>query len=409
MKPITACRICGSNALESVVDLGWQALSGIFLSEYNPESFPGGPLRLVRCNDVQGCGLVQLEQSFDPNIMYGDNYGYRSGLNSSMVQHLERRVRDIENRIEFQNDDVVIDIGSNDGTTLAFYPLSLTRIGVDPTANKYRKYYPQGAIAVAEFFTSQLALSVSGGRLAKAITSVSMMYDLEDPCNFVREVASVLARDGIWMFEQSYLPLMLERVAFDTICHEHIEYYGLRQIDWLMKKSGLEVIDVELNDVNGGSFAVTAAHRGVYSVSERVEQVREGEKILWENASAVFVEFALATRARADALHAFVIEQIKIGKTVAGLGASTKGNVLLQYSGLNCESISMIGDVNTDKHGCVTPGTWIPIVSEAKVLEQDFDFYIVLPWHFREFFLKSLNFKGRQLVFPLPKLEIVKC
>ena len=408
MKPVTACRICGSSSLILVVDLGWQALSGIFPREYSPESFPGGPLRLVRCVDEQGCGLVQLEQSFDPNIMYGENYGYRSGLNSSMVQHLERRVRDVEKRVKFETGEVVIDIGSNDGTTLGFFPPSLKRIGIDPTADKYRKYYPRDVVVAADFFDSQIALSLSGGRLAKAITSVSMMYDLENPLNFVKDVSSVLARDGIWMFEQSYLPLMLERFAFDTICHEHIEYYGLRQIDWLLINSGLEIIDVELNDVNGGSFAVTAAHKGVYPVTGRVEQVREREKILWTNAASAFNTFALGARARADVLREFVIEQIHNGKTVAGLGASTKGNVLLQYSGLNYESISMIGDVNPDKLGCRTPGTWIPIVSEVEVLEQDFDFYVVLPWHFRDFFLNSPNFERKQLVFPLPEFEIVR-
>lgn len=409
MQKIDACRICKLQPLDSVVDLGWQALSGIFPRLYTPDELSGGHLHLVRCSNPNGCGLVQLEQSFEPRLMYGENYGYRSGLNQSMVRHLENRVRDIESRVKFEADDVVIDIGSNDGTTLSFFSDSLTRIGIDPTSNKYRRYYPSGAIVSPDFFSSELALSLSGGRLAKVITSVAMMYDLEDPGNFVKEVVSVLSDDGVWMFEQSYLPLMLENVAYDTICHEHIEYYGLRQIDWLLNQSGMEAIDVELNDINGGSFAVIAARRGVYPISENVSRVRESEKDLWNSVGRVLFDFAANTQSRATELRLFVSEQLSLGKTFAALGASTKGNILLHYSGLTRDAISVVGEVNPDKYGCFTPGTWIPIVSEDEALEKNFDYYIVLPWHFKDFFLKSPKFRKKTLIFPLPTLEIVEC
>ena len=391
------------------MDLGWQALSGIFPREYTPDGLPGGHLHLVRCGSPNGCGLVQLEQSFEPTLMYGENYGYRSGLNQSMVRHLESRVRDIESRIKFEAGDVVIDIGSNDGTTLSFFSESLTRIGIDPTSNKYRGYYPSGSIVAADFFSSELAMSLSGGRLAKVITSVAMMYDLEDPGNFVKEVVNVLCRDGVWMFEQSYLPLMLENVAYDTICHEHIEYYGLRQIDWLLNQSGMEVIDVELNDTNGGSFAVLAARKGVYPISENVSRVRVSENDLWNSVDRELSDFAANTRSRASELRSFVSDQLSLGKTFAALGASTKGNILLHYSGLSRDAISVVGEVNPDKYGCFTPGTWIPIVSEDEALDKNFDYYIVLPWHFKDFFLRSPKFHNKTLVFPLPILEIVEC
>lgn len=408
MQKIDACRICRLRLLESVVDLGWQAYSGIFPREYTPDELPGGRLNLVRCSSPNGCGLVQLEQSFEPTLMYGNNYGYRSGLNQSMVRHLEYRVRDLESRVKFEPGDVVIDIGSNDGTTLSFFSDSLTRIGIDPTSGKYRSFYPSGAIVSANFFSSELAMNLSGGRLAKVITSVAMMYDLEDPGSFVKEILNVLSVDGIWMFEQSYLPLMLEHMAYDTICHEHIEYYGLRQIDWLLDQSGLEVIDVELNDINGGSFAVIAARKGVYPISENVSRVRESEKNFWTSVGRVLFDFAANTRSRASELRSFVYEQLSLGKTFAALGASTKGNILLHYSGLTSDAISVIGEVNPDKYGCFTPGTWIPIISEDEALEKNFDYYLVLPWHFKDFFLKSPKFQTKTLVFPLPSLEIIK-
>lgn len=407
MVQIDCCRICSGSDFELVIDLGWQALTGIFPRNPETDEFPRGPLRLIRCVSEEGCGLVQLEHNFDQNVLYGENYGYRSGLNVSMVKHLQERVAELSGRLSLNDGDVVLDIGSNDGTTLGFYPPSLTRIGIDPTAAKFQNFYPLGAIAIPSFFTAVAVLSASGGRQAKAVTSFSMMYDLEHPRAFVTEVAAVLALDGVWVFEQSYLPLMLERTAFDTICHEHLEYYGIRQIDWLLEEAGLEVIDVELNDVNGGSFAVTAAHKGVFSVAESVKQIRLKEQTLWNNARQRFSEFAEATKQSADALRIFVQTQIAIGNSVAGLGASTKGNVLLQFSGLTASEVSVIGDVNPDKYGCVTPGTWIPIRPQDEVLNQNHDYYIVLPWHFREFFEVSPIFLGRRLVFPLPKLSIV--
>ena len=406
MTRIIQCRICGSSPLELVIDLGRQALTGIFPRSQQFDNFPSGPLRLVQCVSSDGCGLVQLEHSFDPKLLYGENYGYRSGLNASMVTHLREKVSEVSQRVILRGGDVVIDIGSNDGTTLGFYSPNLTRIGIDPTANKFREHYPPATTVVSDFFSASTALSASKGKQAKIVTSFSMMYDLENPQLFVNEVAEVLAPNGVWMFEQSYLPLMLERTAFDTICHEHLEYYGMRQIDWLLARSGLEAVDVELNDINGGSFAVTAAHKGAFSIASSVEQVRARERALWNNARVAFPNFAAAIHQTSDNLRAFVRTQLTSGKTIAALGASTKGNVLLQFAGFTAADIGVDGDVNPDKYGCVTPGSWIPIVSQEEALEESFDFYIVLPWHFRDFFLNSRTFSGRRLVFPLPRLEI---
>ena len=407
MKQIRNCRICGGSDFEPIVDLGWQALTGFFPRDPDIDKFPGGPLRLIQCVSEDGCGLVQLEHSFDQKQMYGENYGYRSGLNSSMTQHLQRRVVDILSRLELSENDVVLDIGSNDGTTLGFYNSNLTRVGIDPTASKFRSYYPPGVLVISDFFSADAVLAATKGRRARAITSISMMYDLEQPQNFVDEVTKVLAHDGIWVFEQSYLPLMLERNAFDTICHEHLEYYGIRQIDWLLRNSGLQIIDIELNDVNGGSFAVTASHNGVFAVAESVALFRRQEESLWANSRQRFSDFAEATRRSVESLNAFVQAQITSGRSIAGLGASTKGNVLLQFAGLTASDISVIGDVNSDKYGCVTPGSWIPIKSQDEVLSHRYDSYLVLPWHFRSFFETSPTFLNCQLVFPLPQLLVV--
>lgn len=408
MLEISNCRICGGSEFELVVDLGWQALSGIFPRNPNRTDFPGGPLRLLRCTSTFGCGLVQLDRNFDQTILYGETYGYRSGLNPSMVAHLKRRIADVMSRVNLNHGDVVIDIGSNDGTTLGFYPPELTRIGIDPTSQKFGKSYPVGAISVPEFFSAKVALETTAGSKSKVITSFSMFYDLEDPQKFVNEVASVLASDGIWILEQSYLPLMLSEIAFDTICHEHLEYYGIRQIDWLLERANLEIVDIELNKVNGGSIAICAAHKGRFQISESVSQARIEEQEIWSHNSSAFSDFAHNVAKASQAIRGFVHSRLAANETIAALGASTKGNVLLQYVGLTNSEISAIGEVNPEKFGCETPGSWIPIQPQDAVLQKNHDYYIVLPWHFRDFFLTSPVFADKTLVFPLPHLAIVR-
>jgi len=404
---ITRCRICGGSNLQIVLDLGVQHLTGVFPKRQVHPELPKGPLKLVRCSSEDGCGLIQLMHTYEAGDMYGENYGYRSGLNSSMTRHLKARVDAIIARQHLSSDDVVVDIGSNDGTSLSFFPDSCVRIGIDPTADKFQSHYPAGAIRVSDFFSEASALRASGNRKATVITAFSMMYDLEDPALFVQQVAEILEPEGVFVFEQSYLPLMLERVSFDTICHEHLEYYGLKQIDWILETANLEVVDVELNDVNGGSFAVTAAHRGHKEISASVERLRLQEGDFWARITELLDDFSSAAAGSIHELISFIEKEGSRGRTFAGLGASTKGNVLLQYAKLGPNQVVAIGDVNPDKHGSYTPGSGIAILPEDEVLRRNFDYYIVLPWHFRNHFVTNPKFRGRQLVFPLPELAVV--
>ncbi|MBI3633461.1 MAG: methyltransferase, partial [Candidatus Vogelbacteria bacterium] len=232
IKKVSKCRVCGNPELVLVVDLGEQYLTGVFPKVNNEANLTKGPLRLVKCHgDEHCCGLLQLEHSYDLGEMYGENYGYRSGLNSSMVSHLHNKVRQIQSRVKLQQGDLVVDIGSNDGTTLSAYPKDLQLVGIDPTGAKFSAYYPSHVSLIPDFFSAEVLTKHLPGKKAKVVTSFSMFYDLESPVDFARQVASVLdAVDGIWVFEQSYMPLMLERNSYDTICHEHLEYYGLEQI-----------------------------------------------------------------------------------------------------------------------------------------------------------------------------------
>ena len=248
--------------MDLILDLGMLSLTGVFPESKN-EKVPIGPLNLIKCNESHSkisCGLVQLRESYNHELMYGQNYGYRSGLNNSMVQHLHNKVKKILDCVSLNSEDIIVDIGSNDSTLLRAYPKNkLNLVGFDPTGTKFKKFYPDHITLIADFFNSKSFKNKFGEKKAKVITSIAMFYDLEKPLEFVREVYDILSEDGIWVLEQSYMPRMLEVKAFDTICHEHLEYYRLKQIYWMMNKVGFKIIDIEFNQINGGSFSVTVA------------------------------------------------------------------------------------------------------------------------------------------------------
>ena len=406
------CRVCGNAELVPVVDLGEQYLTGVFpKTENEGRQITSGPLRLVKCHGEDCCGLLQLEHSYESTEMYGENYGYRSGLNVSMTAHLHRKVAKILEKTRLASEDLVVDIGSNDGTTLSAYPDNLLLVGIDPTGAKFSHYYPAHVKLIPDYFSADLVTRAFPGKKAKVITSFSMFYDLESPIDFAKQVASVLDEsNGIWVFEQSYMPLMLERNSYDTICHEHLEYYGLKQIVWLAEKAGLKIVDVELNDVNGGSFSVVAAHKSsdLHDVDGVVKKTLEMETHAGLAGLEPYHAFSRRAHQSKEELLQFIRRVREKGERIIGIGASTKGNVLLQYCGITANDIEAIGDVNPDKFGSVTPGTWIPICDEKAALAAEPDYLLVLPWHFRDFFLTNPLFRGRKLVFPLPTLEVVE-
>jgi len=409
VKTITKCRICGENQLTSLMLLENQALTGVF-PKTKTEKVTTGSVELVKCTSSSGCGLVQLRQSYDLSEMYGLNYGYRSGLNASMVKHLHSKVATVLGMNILQKGDLIIDIGSNDATTLRGYPQSeYDLVGIDPTGLKFSEYYTKEIRLIPEFFSADAVAKALGGKRAKVITSFSMFYDLEDPIAFAKEIEGALADDGIWIFEQSYLPAMLRTNSFDTICHEHLEFYAVKQILWIAEKAGLKVLDVEFNDVNGGSFSITCAKVGAkYQPNpDKLNQILADETRIGLDTTEAFDAFKVRVESARNELMSFLKKAKSEGKRVCGLGASTKGNVLLQYYGITEELISEIGEVNDDKFGSFTPGTLIPLSPESEVLASNPDFLLVLPWHFRGFFESLPGLKGRKLIFPLPRFEIV--
>ena len=404
---ISCCRICKSESLTTVLDLGTQTLTGVFPKTQN-EKISEGPLVLVKCTGKDGCGLLQLANSFPLDEMYGDNYGYRSGLNPSMVAHLKSKIEKIEKTLELNAGDVVIDIGSNDGTSLKQYTTEgLIKVGIDPTAEKFSAYHDDSMKMIPDFFSKEIFEKEFGvGVKAKVISSFSMFYDLEEPLEIVKEIESLLDENGIWVCEQSYMPLMLETNSFDTVCHEHLEYYALEQIIWMANKANLKIVDVELNDVNGGSFSFVAQKEsGNMEISPSVLDLIENEKKLKLNTLEPYKSFAENAEISKTNLLSFLKNAKQQGLKVFALVASTKGNVLLQYCNLNSDLIEAVGEVNECKFGSYTPGTLIPIIDELEVFKRDPDICIVLPWHFKNFFNNEERYKNLRLVYPLPILE----
>jgi C-methyltransferase C-terminal domain/Methyltransferase domain/Putative zinc binding domain len=392
-----------------VLDLGNQVLTGVFPKSKDAK-VASGPLRLVKCSGGEEvCGLVQLQHSCDLSELYGENYGYRSGLNPSMVVHLQQKVRRIRELVDLRRGDVVVDIGSNDSTTLQAYPdAELVLLGIDPTGVKFRKYYPKHIQLIPEFFSSSLLRKAYPNKQARVVTSFSMFYDLEDPLGFMREIREILADDGVWVFEQSYMPTMLETNSYDTVCHEHLEFYALRQIKWMTDKAGLRIVDVEFNDINGGSFSVTAMKSAGDDVTpSAVQAILAAERAKGLDSMVPYEEFSARVAASKQQFLSFLEQSRGVGKRVMALGASTKGNVFLQYCGLTERDIPFVGEVNDDKIACFTPGTLIPIIKESDVLAMRPDYLLILPWHFRKFFLARERLSSGKLVFALPEMEII--
>lgn len=406
---IKSCRACNSPKLWDFLDLGTQALTGVFpASELESETF--GKLVLTKCED---CHLVQLKHKFPMAEMYGDNYGYRSGLNNTMVKHLRQSVERVLSLIELSPTDLIIDVGSNDGTLLGFYPdeLNLNLIGVDPVGKKFAEFYKSQITLIPDFFPSQQLDDIVGTQKAKVITSFSCFYDLENPTAFIKDIRNRLHEKGIWVFEQSYLPLMVSRLSYDTVCHEHLEYYCLTQVKRMLEENGLKILDVTFNDVNGGSFCVTASkmESAYLPKTEILNKIIADEKSLGLHSREYYQDFARKVTAHGQSLRKFIKSLKDQGKVVAGLGASTKGNVVLQYCGLDKNILQCVGEVNPYKFSRITPGTHIPIVSETDLEKLKPDFKLVLPWHFRETFInreKTFIEGGGKLIFAMPDIEV---
>ena len=405
---LKSCRSCGSEKFKEFINLGNQSITSSFPRSDEPD--PGeAPLVLIQC---QECNLLQLKHTVNADLMYSEQYGYRSSINESMIRHLKGLTSFIEDNYKLKEGDIILDIGCNDGTLLKSYTTkNLKRLGIDPIAHHFAKYYPKDIKTLGAYFDKLNFQKLASKSKAKVITSISMFYDLPNPLKFARDISDCLDEDGIWILEQSYLPTMIEMNSFDTICHEHLEYYDLRSISYILEKSNLKIIDVTLNETNGGSFRLFVTHSNStkYKVKESVNDLATSEKLFFD--SNLYNSFQERIHNLKLELKNFIINEMRKGKVFFIYGASTKGNTLLQYFELDNKMFPAAAERNPDKFGKVTPGTRIPIISESEARARKPDYFLVLPWHFKESIIvreKEFLENGGTLIFPLPSLSFVK-
>jgi len=409
------CRICGSSHLTPVIYLGEQYLQGSFVKPGKEDPpLRKIPLSLVRCDptkDENACGLLQMQHSVPPEILYS-SYWYRSGTNQTMRDHLRVIAEEAQALIQ-KHDAWVLDIGCNDGTLLKNYPKNYVKIGIDPS--DVAQEVGNDIEVVQDTFPSEELIKKVNGKKFDVITSIAMFYDLEDPVKFCHEIKGLLSEKGIWIFEVSYMPKMLEMNSYDTICHEHLEYYSLAVIEYLLKKTGLKIFDIKLNDINGGSIRCYATHVNNFlfksdQAQQRIKQLRQEEFDLELDMDKPYKNFQDRINVHRERLISLLKMMKKDHKTIHIYGASTKGNTILQWCGIDNRLIDYAADRNPDKFGAYTLGTDIPIISEAESRAMKPDYYLVLPWHFKEEFLKreeEMLRKGTAMIFPLPEIHIV--
>ena len=410
---ISHCRVCRNRSLRPIINLGAQPLSGVFPSR-DSEGSPPAPLELVRC-DTQAqpgsCGLVQLRHTGAVSEWYGATYGYYSSLSSTMVSHLEWIVQQAISVVDPKPGDIVLDIGCNDGMLLNLYKgRGLKRFGIDPASRKFADLFDSDIAVVFDFFSEEKLRPLIAPESARIITSIAMFYEVNDPLSFVRQVRSLLRRDGIWALEVAYLPLMLTNLMYDQILHWHLLHLGLRQIQWMMNKSGLRLLDIAFNEVNGGSIFILAGRDdGPYpSQTTRISDVLEAEAAL--ETDAPYERFHQRVLTHRDQVRHFLLLAEAAGKTVLGYGASTKGNVVLNYCGIGPELMPAICDANPKKYGLFTPGTKIPIISKQEARLRKPDYFFVLIWPFRTEVLREENdfiAGGGTIAVDLPRVHFV--
>lgn len=412
----TTCRVCGSSALTKVIDLGQQHLQGSFVKP-GKELPPTRkiPCTLVRCDpikDEKACGLLQMEHTVPPEILYSA-YWYRSGTNNTMRNHL-KNIADEAIAILKKPGARVLDIGCNDGTLLKSYPADFRKFGVDPS--DVAQEVGDGITVVQDLFPSaELVKRLEGGQ-CDVVTSIAMFYDLEDPIAFTRGIKDILTPEGIWIFEMSYMPTMLQMTSYDTICHEHLEYYSLAVIEFVLKQAGMKVFNVACNNINGGSLRCYATHADNFSYKkdeyqENIRQMRQDEFDLELDTDKPYKHFQDRINVHRDELISVLKRMRKDGKRIHIYGASTKGNTILQWCGIDHRLIEMAAERNPDKYGAHTLGTDIPIVSEAESRAKAPDYFLVLPWHFKDEIVvreKDTVASGTALIFPLPTIEIIR-
>jgi len=404
---IKNCRNCKNTELFDLFSLGKISFTGKFPNTIR-QNVPKAYLNVLMCKK---CKLVQLDRNFDLNYLYGKSYGYRTGINKTMTDHVKKIVRKCSALVKLKSKQYVLDIGSNDATLLNFYPNDIIKVGVDPLVNKYKKFYKKINYKISNFFKIKDIEKIKIKKKFKIISALSVFYDLRDPNKFIREIKKILDDKGVFVLEHVDLYYIIKNNIFDTICHEHLVFYSSKIIIEMMKNNGLKVFNHEYNEINGGSSRYYICHSKTnFKVSKNIKKVLLRENLQGIELKKTYKLFFTKILNEKIKLIKLIKKIKNEEQDIHGYGASTKGNVLLQFYNINNKVVNYIADRNPLKWNSFTPGTRIKIISESQSRKIKPHFYLVLPWHFKNEILireKNIRKKGTKFIFPLPKVRVV--
>jgi 2-polyprenyl-3-methyl-5-hydroxy-6-metoxy-1,4-benzoquinol methylase len=402
------CRNCEKNKFLKLSNIGYQPISSIFLK--NKKKIKNYSLDLFKCKI---CDLVQLSKIANLKDMYGSEYGYKTSVSKLMINHLKEKFIRLKKLNILKKNSNILDIGSNDGTFLNFFidtNNNLNLYGIDPSASAFIENYNKKIKIIIDFFNQKTVKQYFRNNKTikfSLITSFAMFYDVEDPNTFCRDISNILEKNGIWILEFSYFPLLLKNLTYDQICHEHVVYYTLNTFNKIIKKNNLKIIDFSINEINGGSIEVICAKKNSKhkTKNKKINEILKKEKLITQRD---YDRFNLRVETSKKNLLLFLKNQKK--SDVIGYGASTKGNVILNYCGVTNKNISYICDANPSKIGKFTPGGYIDIISKERMRKINPKYLLVLIWSFKtEVIKQEKEFikKGGKLIFPLPIFHIV--
>ena len=405
------CINCNNKKLSKIIYIGKQPISSVFPSkkEYNLKEYSLDVYKCEKCELIQFGSLAPLDD------MYGSTYGYRTSLSKLMINHMkDKYIKLINNKILKKN-SLILDIGSNDGTFLNFFASDKRNFrlnGIDPSAGKFSKYYNKKINLMVDYFSKKTVTEYFNKNNVKnnkfsLISSFAMFYDLEDPNGFCKDINSLLDKDGLWVSEFSYFPLLLKNLTYDQICHEHVAYYTLSTFKKIANQNGLKIIDISFNDINGGSIEVICAKKlsKHKQNTKLINETLDDEKRI-NNESYKRCNERISNTKKMLGLFLDSINS----KDIIGYGAATKGNIVLNQCNITSKELPYICDENPYKFNKYTPGSNIKIISKKQMRQKKPKYLLVLIWSFRSEVIKQeQNFikNGGKLIFHLPMFHII--
>ena len=402
---IQNCRNCNKKNLDFLFFLGKLSFTGKFPKKN--KTIKKAPLEIVMCKN---CKLIQLAHKFNLKYLYGPDYGYRSNISKTMVDHLKKVVLKVSEKANLKPGQLVLDIASNDATLLKNYAKNIITFGIDPLVNKYIKDYSKINYKISNFFSLK-EIRKKTSKKFQIITALSVFYDLEKPNTFLNNIKVLLDKEGIFVLEFADLASIIKKKMFDTICHEHLEYYSSKIIINMCNNNGLRVIDIFENEINGSSKQFLISHnKSLYNANtKKIKKILLEERKMKITSKKTILKFFKEINIIKFKLLKLLKKIKSKNQSIHGYGASTKGNVLLQYFGIGNDKIDYIAERNPKKYELYTPGSKIKIISEKNSRIKKPNFYLVLPWHFQKEILsreKKIRLKGTKFIFPFFKLKI---